>query len=133
MKRPDSPNISRFNPKLGDVDTCQKDAPRFNALESRFQGIRHDGNPAWPSFTAGKRGNADSPTFFPRFSIAFRVISGTISPCAGRGDRRVIGCRRGRGLRPGEAASPAAASRGETLAVTVRLPNATSQYVTDST
>src|SRR5690242_6568277 len=75
-------------------------------------------------FATGKRGML-FPTFLPRFRLAFREIPGTIPPCAGTADWRVIPMAAGSRARPGEVASPAAVSRGVTLGVTARLPDAT--------
>ena len=98
---------------------------RSNALESRFHGVRHDGYLAWPSLLPGSAAMPIQPTFLPRFRLAFREIPGTIPPCAGTGDRRVIGCQARSRARPGEAASPAAAPRRGTLGSDRWLPNAT--------
>jgi hypothetical protein len=66
-----------------------------------------------------------SPAFLARFSVAFREIPGTIPPCAGTADWRAIRMPARPRARLGEAASAAAVSRGGTLGVTTRLPNAT--------
>jgi hypothetical protein len=117
---------------------------RRNAMKPWFQCVLTHWNPGftasgttlscWTGIATGKRSNAVSPTLPTRFRLAFREIPGTIPPCAGTADRRVIGMparvRVRASARLGEAASPAVASHGGTLGVTAMLPNATAPSVT---
>jgi hypothetical protein len=105
---------------------------RLNALESRFHGVRHDGYLAWPSLLPGsaampfcRRSFRVSGLLSGRFRVPFRRASGWATGASFR-------CAARSQARPGEAASPAAASRGGTLGVTARLPDATDSLVTSS-
>ena len=103
-----------------------------SALEPRFHGVRHDGYLAWPSLLPGSAA-------MPFCRCSFRV-SGLLSGrfrlpfrrASGRATGRVIPMPARSRARPGEAASPAAASRGGTLGVTARLPDATGLLLTKS-
>lgn len=104
---------------------------RSNALEPRFHGVRHDGYLAWPSLLPGsaampfcRRSFCVSGLLSGRFRVPFCCASGRAADASFRCQARPQG-------RPGEAASPAAASRGGTLGVTARLPDATDSPVTN--
>ena len=105
---------------------------RSNALEPRFHGVRHDGYLAWPSLLPGsaampfcRRSFRVSGLLSGRFRVPFRCASSRAADASFRCQARPQG-------RPGEAASPAAASRGGTLGVTARLPDAMDSLVTNS-
>ena len=88
--------------------------------------------PSLAVIATGKRGNAICRRSLRvlgllsgRFQVPFRRASG-------RATGRVIPMPARSRARPGEAASPAAASRGGTLNVTVMLPDATGLLLTNS-
>jgi hypothetical protein len=101
------------------------------ALEPRFHGVQHDGYLAWPSLLLGsaatpfcRRSFRVSVLLSGRFRVPFRRRSGRATGASFR-------CQARSRARPGEVASPAAASSGGTLTVTARLPDATDSLVTN--
>jgi hypothetical protein len=102
-----------------------------SALEPRFHGVRHDGYLAWPSLLPGRaaspflrRSFRVSGLLSGRFRVPFRRASGRATGASFR-------CQARSWARPGEVASPAVASRGGTLGVTAKLPDATDSLVTN--
>ncbi len=105
---------------------------RSNALEPRFHGVRHDGYLAWLSLLPGsaakpfcRRSFRVSGLLSWRFRVPFR-------PASGRATSASFRCQARSRARPGEAASPAAASHEGTLSVIAMLPDATDSLVTNS-
>ena len=103
-----------------------------SALEPRFHGVRHDGYLAWPPLLPGSAAMPFCRRSFRvlgllsgRFRVPFRHRSGRATGASFR-------CQARSRARPGEVASPAVASRGGTLGVTARLPDATDSLVTNS-
>ena len=103
-----------------------------SALEPRFHGVRHDGYLAWPSLLPGSAATPFCRHSFGvlgllsgRFRVPFRRRPGRATSASFR-------CQVRSPARPGEVASPAVVSRGGTLGVTARLPEATGLLLTDS-
>jgi hypothetical protein len=117
--------------------------PCGNAMRPLFQCVLTYWNPgftasgttgylAWPVLLPGsaatvffRRSFRVSGLLSGRFRVPFRRTPGTV-------DWRVIPMAARSRARPGEVANPAAVSRGTTLGVTARLPDATDSLVTDS-
>ena len=88
--------------------------------------------PSLAVIATGKRGNAICRRSLRVLGLLSRRFQVPFRRASGRATGRVIPMPARSRARPGEAASPAAASRGGTLGVTARLPEATGLLLTDS-